>query len=113
MEFYGKVFGWRFQKFAGPMEYWSILTSSSGSTASGSPAEYGIDGGLLKRRDPAQPRVTTVDVADLDQSVATVLANGGSIALPKMPVPEIGWLAYCKDLDGHIFGMMQSDSAAK
>ena len=59
MEFYGKVFGWRFQKFAGPMEYWSILTSSSGSTASGSPAEYGIDGGLLKRRDPAQPCVNT------------------------------------------------------
>jgi predicted enzyme related to lactoylglutathione lyase len=26
-----------------------------------------------------------------------------------MPVPTVGWLAYYKDLDGHIFGLMEMD----
>jgi predicted enzyme related to lactoylglutathione lyase len=38
---------------------------------------------------------------------------GGTVALPKMPVPGVGWLAYAKDTEGNIFGMMQSDPGAK
>jgi hypothetical protein len=30
-----------------------------------------------------------------------------------MPIPGIGWLAYCKDTEGHIFGIMHPDPAAK
>jgi hypothetical protein len=30
-----------------------------------------------------------------------------------MPVPGVGWLAYCKDTEGNIFGMMQADKSAK
>jgi hypothetical protein len=33
-------------------------------------------------------------------------------AVPKMPVPGVGWLAYAKDPDGNIFGMMQTDASA-
>jgi uncharacterized protein len=40
-------------------------------------------------------------------------AAGGQFVLPKMPVPGVGWLAYFKDTEGHIFGVMQADSAAK
>jgi predicted enzyme related to lactoylglutathione lyase len=29
-----------------------------------------------------------------------------------MPIPGVGWLAYFKDLDGHIFGVMQIDAGA-
>jgi predicted enzyme related to lactoylglutathione lyase len=35
------------------------------------------------------------------------------MALPKMPIPGMGWLAYCKDSEGNIFGMMQADPSAK
>ena len=28
-------------------------------------------------------------------------------------IPGVGWLAYCKDTEGHIFGMMQNDPSAK
>ena len=28
-EFYGKVFGWRFEKWAGPMDYWMIMTGEN------------------------------------------------------------------------------------
>jgi hypothetical protein len=56
--------------------------------------------------------VNTVGVANLDESLAAVEAHGGKCVLPKMPVSGVGWLAYCKDTEGHIFGMMQPDSAA-
>jgi predicted enzyme related to lactoylglutathione lyase len=29
-----------------------------------------------------------------------------------MPIPGMGWLAYCKDTEGNIFGMMQNDPNA-
>ena len=40
------------------------------------------------------------------------IGAGGSIAVPKMAVPGIGWLAYVKDTEGNILGVMQADSAA-
>ena len=105
INFYSNVFGWKFTKWDGPMDYWIIST--------GRAPEPGIDGGLMPRRDPAQPCVNTVGVANLDDSIAVVQTNGGSIAVPKMPIPGVGWLAYCKDTEGHIFGMMESDPHVK
>ena len=105
IDFYTDAFGWEFTKWDGPMEYWLINT--------GEPSEPGINGGLLRRLDPDQPCVNTVVVADLDKTLGTIIKSGGTIALPKMPVPGIGWLAYCKDLDGHMIGVLQNDPAAK
>jgi len=59
------------------------------------------------------PNVCTVGVESLDSSIATVETNGGTVALPKMPIPGMGWLAYYKDTEGNIFGMMQPDPSAK
>ncbi len=105
IEFYTKVFGWKFTKWDGPTDYWLIST--------GQAPEPGIDGGLLPRRDPRQPCVNTIGVANLPEMIAAVQSTGGSIALPKMPVPGVGWLAYCKDNEGNMFGMMQADPNAK
>ena len=104
MQFYSNVFGWKFNKWAGPMDYWVISTGHAG--------EPGIDGGLMPRRDPNQPCVNTVGIVNIDESLKTVEGNGGSCVVPKMAVPGVGWLAYCKDTEGHIFGMMQMDPAA-
>jgi len=103
--FYSTVFGWTFTKWQGPMDYWLITT--------GPASEPGINGGLLPRRDPAQPCVNTIGVESLDQTIEAVVKNGGSIALEKISVPGVGWLAYCKDADGHIFGIIQNDPSAK
>ena len=46
-------------------------------------------------------------------SLATITGSGGQCVVPKMPMPGIGWLAYCKDTEGHIFGIMQYDPSAK
>jgi predicted enzyme related to lactoylglutathione lyase len=104
MAFYSGVLGWNFQKWEGPGEYWLIQTGPEG--------EPGINGGLLRRQDPAQPCVNSVYVPDLNATLAAVAAHGGSCVVPRMPIPGVGWLAYCKDTEGHIFGIVQPDPAA-
>lgn len=104
IQFYETLFGWKFTKWEGPMPYWLITT--------GEAAEPGINGGMMQRMHPGQGVVNTVDVQDVDASLAAALANGAELAAPKMAIPGIGWLAYCKDPEGNVFGMMQTDPAA-
>jgi predicted enzyme related to lactoylglutathione lyase len=109
--FYTSLFGWTFQKWAGPMDYWLIAT--------GPVEKPGINGGLMKRHgkapipdQPVSSFVCTVDVTSAKASLEKAVELGGTVALPIMPVPGIGWLCYAKDPDGNIFGMMQSDPSA-
>lgn len=109
VNFYEAVFDWKFQKWEGPMEYWMVIT--------GPDNQPGINGGLMPRRGEVDGQaviayVCTVDVASVDDSTSTVLSNGGQVVVPKMPIPGVGWLVYCKDTEGNIFGMMQSDTNA-
>lgn len=108
--FYSSVFGWKIEKW-GQADYWIIKT--------GEPGEPGIDGGLLPRRGPApgeQAPVNafpcTIDVPDLDEYLERAKSHGAQPALPKMPVPGVGWLAYVRDTEGNILGMMQHDRGA-
>jgi predicted enzyme related to lactoylglutathione lyase len=110
--FYRQMFEWEFQKWAGPMDYWLIKT--------GDASEPGINGGMIRRMGAApidgqavNSYVCTVSVSAIDETIAKVAPAGGVIALPKMPIPGIGWLAYAKDTEGNIFGVMQADSQAK
>jgi predicted enzyme related to lactoylglutathione lyase len=99
--FYGQVFGWKFQKWEGPMPYWLITTGAEG--------QPGINGGLLARTHPGATTVNTVDVASVDASVKAIEARAGKTVVPKMPIPGIGWLAYCVDPEGNTFGILQVD----
>ncbi|SFG02328.1 hypothetical protein SAMN05518865_107156 [Duganella sp. CF458] len=110
IDFYGKMFDWSFSKWEGG-EYWLVGTGEVGAP--------GINGGLLPRRGPRPDEgtsvnafVCTIDVEDLDQSIALLKELKGTVAVPRMPVPGVGWLAYAKDPDGNIFGMMQNDAGA-
>lgn len=110
VDFYSAAFGWSFKQW-GPMDYWLIETG---------PADQpGINGGLLPRRGDApvpmqavNAFVCTAQVDALDETVEKCLSLGATIAVPKMPVPSVGWLAYIKDPDGNIIGLMQPDPSA-
>ncbi len=111
IKFYQNVFGWQFNKWDGPQEYWLIKTGESD--------QPGIDGGLLKRMcvpptdgQAVNAYVCTVLSSGLDADVTQALSNGGSIAVPKMAIPGMGWLAYVKDTEDNIFGVMQEDTTA-
>ena len=107
--FYAALFGWRFQKWDGPAPYWIIRTGDG----------PGIDGGMVQRRGPApidgaavNACPITIDVASCEDLVRRITEAGGTIALPIMPVPGVGWLAYGKDTEGNIFGVIQNDPSA-
>lgn len=102
--FYRQAFGWEIVKWAGPMEYWLVMTGPEG--------EPGIDGGIGRRSAPGEGTVNTIGVQDLEATVAAVLANGGTVIQPRHAVPGVGWLAYCADTEGNAFGLMQDDPTA-
>jgi predicted enzyme related to lactoylglutathione lyase len=102
-KFYQDVFGWRMERF-GDMEYWSCFT--------GDKAAPGIDGGIIRRKDPAQPVTCTIQVEDVDAACEKLTAHGGTVVVPKMPIPTVGWLAYFKDTEGNIFGVYKHDPSA-
>ena len=105
--FYAKLFGWSFTKWGDcGWDYWLIKTGE------GAP---GIDGGMVRRMGPAPEGdaaipvvgyVCTVGVEDLYATVTTALSLGGSIALEKMAIKGVGWLAYVKDTEGNVLGLM-------
>jgi predicted enzyme related to lactoylglutathione lyase len=105
VKFYEKVFGWKVEKWSGPVEYWLITT--------GSEKEPGIDGGLAKRTETEPSTVNTIDVPSVDEYVKKIEKNGGSIVRPKAAVPGVGWLAYFKDSEGNVWGIMESDTSAR
>jgi hypothetical protein len=102
-DFYTQLFGWKIQKWSGPVEYWLVDTGTD---------QPGINGGILRRQHPQQPVVNTVEVPDLDAAMAKLGQIGGQVVVPKMAVPGVGWLCYAKDPDANIFGMMQTDRGA-
>lgn len=109
IDVYAALPGWTFAKQEA-MDFWLIDTG---------PADQpGIEGGLVRRpvAGPAESQavnafICTVEVDALDESLATSTRLGGLVALPKMPVPGVGWLADVKDPDGNILGLLEPDPA--
>jgi len=105
-KFYGEVFGWKFEKWGGPMEYWMVNT--------GGDQQPGINGGL-SRRTAGTPATTvnTIDVSSVDDYTTKVGKHGGKVVAPKMAIPGVGFFALCQDTEGTTFGIMEFDEKAK
>jgi len=105
VKFYEKVFGWKIEKWKGPIEYWLITTVKE--------KEPGIDGGLARRTEAEPSTVNTIDVPSVDAYTKKIESNGGSIIRPKTAVLGVGWMAYFKDPEGNIWGIMENDESAR
>ena len=108
--FFEDIFGWKFERFPMPYEYYRIQA--------GRESEPGIDGGIGAVKDApiagGMPVTQlTVPVADLDETIAKVLAGGGRVIESRMPIPGIGWYATCAEPGGLRFGIIQGDPTAK
>jgi len=103
-KFYGDVFGWKFDKFEGPQEYWLVTT--------GPKDQPGINGGIQRRPHPGAPVCNTIDVPSLDDAIRKVEEKGGKTVVPKMTIPGVGQIAYCQDPEGNTFGIIQEEASA-
>lgn len=104
-KFYQDIFGWKFDKWNGPMEYWMIKT--------GDDKQPGINGGLAKRMPGQAGTTNTIDVPSVDEFATKIQSKGGKVIVPKMAIPGVGYFAQCLDTEGNIFGIIQMDQNAK
>jgi predicted enzyme related to lactoylglutathione lyase len=100
--FYESIFGWKSRRY-GEYPYWLTYTGEG----------PGIDGAISAPVEGMPPVVNTIDVESVDDRINAVLDAGGTIVRPKMAVDGIGWLVYCADPGGNVFGMIEADPAAK
>jgi predicted enzyme related to lactoylglutathione lyase len=101
--FYEKTFGWKIKAFPMPpgQEYYGVTTRKEG--------EAGINGGLLQRKNPGQPFTNYVTVKSIDATSAAIVANGGTIALPKQEIGQgMGWIAAFIDPENNVVGLHQA-----
>jgi len=110
MKFYKEVFGWEFNKWDGPQDYWLVKT--------GEDSQPGINGGLTPKTNQGSGntggRITnSIDVPSIDEFSNKISMEGGKVLSPKMPIPGVGYLAICEDTEGITFGIIQYDRNAK
>jgi predicted enzyme related to lactoylglutathione lyase len=105
VRFYSEVFGWKIEKWEGPMEYWLVSTGDEGAP--------GINGGLMKRTEPSAATVNTINVPSVDDFLGKITENGGQIVMQKTAIPGVGYISYCQDTEGNTFGIIQEDESAQ
>ena len=104
--FYEKALGWKFKQYGGKeMDYWLVTA--------GEDEEVGINGAIIKKSESHPATVNTVSVTSFEDAVKRIKKAGGKVLGPKTTVPSVGYMAYCKDTEGNIFGIMQTDPKAK
>lgn len=113
-KFYESVFGWTIKDMGPDMGNYRMVTTGTDSPGDKWP---GINGGITQRNgnppdgsEPIDAFVCTINVDDIDTYLSKVEDAGGSISISKMDVPGVGLLAYCKDVEGNIFGMLEPHS---
>lgn len=104
--FYKNIFGWKFEKGEVPFDYWLIST--------GKESDPGINGGLNRKQGavPACP-VNTIQVESVDSTIRKIVKLGGKVIREKSPIPGVGYLAYCEDPEGTLFGILEQDISAR
>jgi len=81
VKFYKKVFNWKIEKWAGPMDYWLVTT--------GEDKEPGIDRAITPKENLAAT-TNTVDVPSVDDFLKKITEAGGKVVQVKMAVPGVG-----------------------
>lgn len=104
-EFYRKAFNWEISDFGGPMKYLLATT--------GAADEPGINGAIRKRDEQQQAVINSIDVASWESGARAVVEAGGRLLTEKTAIPGVGYFAYAVDTEGNVFGIMESDPAAK
>ncbi|MRR10483.1 VOC family protein, partial [bacterium] len=99
VKFYENVLGWRIEKYEGPMEYYMVYTGENN--------EPGINGAIGGPAIDYKGTVNTADVANIDETLKKVVANGGKIVIPKQEIPNVGVVAYIQEPGGAILGVIQ------
>ena len=103
--FYRRAFGWEINDWGGTFKY--LLTST------GPDDQIGINGAIMDRNDSKQAAILTVSVDTWEAGAKAVEDAGGTMLMPKTPVPGQGYFAYGRDTEGNVFGIFEADAKAQ
>jgi uncharacterized protein len=103
-QFYGKVFGWKFQQLRGTLEHYAVIRNNGRAI-----------GGIFRPEGPpagtAGARwLSIVSVANMDRAVAAMTAGGAQVLVAANVVEGFGTRALLRDSQGAIIGLLQSAS---
>ncbi len=99
--FFETVMNWEITSWGGPTEYLLVST--------GDKDQPGINGAIFPPPGGGiEGTIDTIDVEDLDETIAKIKANGGEILTPRTEIPGVGWFAYAKAPGGIVFGILQA-----
>ncbi len=104
--FYTEVFDWKFSAY-GPPNFYQVQT--------GPDDDPGVRGAVQERYEGPSEILgfeCTISVESLDDTLAAVVANGGTVVLDKCAIPHVGWLFKFNDSEGNLVVAMQYDSEA-
>ena len=104
--FYREAFGWELNAMP---SYQYVMATTTPTDDAGRPGEPGgINGGMLQKQGPITAPVITVGVDDLDQALARVAKLGGTVAIGRQQVGDMGFSAYFHDTEGNLIGLWQN-----
>ena len=112
-KFYAEVLGWTFKDLGDDMGGYVLVYPSGDNTENR--AKNGINGGMARRRKSSagignttpNAFVCTVTVKDIEETIRKVEPAGGRIDMPIGDVPGVGRLAYIRDTEMNLVGIMQ------
>jgi len=99
-EFYKNLLGWQINEVEGG--YHLIQTG-----------ENEVGGGMMKRVVPQQQPTIYFQVDSADDYLHRIQQFGGTIIVPKTPVPTMGYFAQAMDTERNVFAIWQVDPEAK
>jgi len=104
--FYGKLFGWKIDKFPGPSTkpYWLINTGNDDPSR---------NGGMMERQFPNHTITNYIGVPSVEKAAAKVEKLGGKVCMGKTAVPQMGYFVLCNDTENNQFALWEPDEGAK
>ena len=66
----------------------------------------------MQSRDDQARTVNVIQVDDLDGCLEKITGQGGTVVVPRMTIAGVGYVAYCVDPGGILFGIAQYDTSA-
>jgi predicted enzyme related to lactoylglutathione lyase len=98
-QFWGSLFGWKFEESRGMFEYDVARISDQ-------------VGAAVTNMEPGKHGIRTYFGADdINAATAGVQELGGAADEPRS-VPGLGWFVICRDPEGNEFGLWQNDPSA-
>jgi uncharacterized protein len=104
--FYEQLFGWKFTKMEGGMDYWLISHKDAKSPDETMGGLYKPDQGMSQ-----QGFVNYFGVKSLDESLKQASSLGAKVVVPKQEIPNIGHFAILTDPNGNSFALFQSSGS--